>query len=300
MGSVAFDFLTESFLFDPSSLEEAYTHVSEEDLKSELRRYREHIISNIDILRHEITENKSSLKVFSSRDHFQQSHLIQSALYLDQVVLIDPVFRLSRIPSVTDICMGSVLGHSEENAIDRKELADVISGVKSLTPMVASDYVKFFPGSYDLKSNEPIPLLYSNTGFADSLPREIISKYRDCTDVRSVGKVGDRLIVDESLHLGRRICVMFGTDEPDQAMVFGLFKHTIKQVDNDRKKVIVQVEIPEDDPSIESFSDWVNQSVNQAARNHFSQLMEVLQLSTSLGASYLTGSEFAASLSPFW
>lgn len=43
MANTAFDFLTESFLFNDSYIEDNYKKVSEQELSSELNKYREYI-----------------------------------------------------------------------------------------------------------------------------------------------------------------------------------------------------------------------------------------------------------------
>lgn len=296
MGSVAFEFLTESLLFDDSLLNDSYAGVGEAELNAELGRYREHIISNIGVLVNEIVENKSSLKVFTGQHHLPMRRLIQSALYMDQVVLPDPVFPFTRRASQSDISLGRVLGLSGERTIDRPLLARCVSELKSLTPMVACDYVKIFPVSYYRESNDTIPLIYSKTGFSDVLPDEIMTKYRDRADVRSLRKDSGRLIVDESLRIGRDICIHFRDDNPDNIMAYSLFNPTSTVVDDEKMRIQVEMEQSNESLEVGHFQDWVNQSINQFARVHFSQVMEILSFSKAFGTSYLTSSEFIHSL----
>ena len=296
MGSVAFEFLTESLLFDDSLLDESYGSVSEADLNAELGRYREHIISNIGVLLNEIVENECSLRVFTGQHHLPTRRLIQSALYLDQVVLSDPIFPFTRRASQSDISLGSALGLAEERTIDRSRLARCVSEIKSMTPMVACDYLKIFPVSYYRESKGIIPLTYSKTGFSDVLPDKILTKYRDCADVRCLRKDSGRLIVDESLRIGRNICIHFRGDNLDNIMCYSLFDSTSTVVDEGKMRMRVEMEQSNVLPEIGHFRDWVNQSINQFARTHFSQVMELLGFSKAFGTSYLTSSEFIHSL----
>jgi hypothetical protein len=75
MGSCTYDFLTESFLFEDSLLEEAFASVSDSALADELKRYREFVLSNQQNLVAEVTRAPSNLRVFSGLDRVHLSHL---------------------------------------------------------------------------------------------------------------------------------------------------------------------------------------------------------------------------------
>ena len=188
MGTTIFDFLTESFLFDDANREDCYASVAEADLLDELARYRQHVLANLPALRQEIALTMSRLKVFGARYSLSIDKLKQSALYLDQVVLSDPLFAQSRESSSASDRVVRFLGVPNNREVDRRGLADAASKMKALTPMVAADYVKFFPVSYYFEPDEEIPLVHSDTGFADALPTHILSKYQENADVNSLRK----------------------------------------------------------------------------------------------------------------
>lgn len=294
MGSIVFNFLSESFLFDDTCREEAYGSIPDADLVKELRQYRQHVLSNLDALRQETNRADGQLKLLADQDYFSIERLKQSALYLDQLILPDPLFQLSREASDTEDTLNRFLGMPQNKEIDRGKLAEAASKMKNLTPMVLADYVKFFPMSYFLEPNEGIPVIYSKTGFADVLPEPIISKYRENAEVRSLSKTERGLIVENTLQPGRSIGVCFRGDH--EMMAYDLVDQEIVETNYETRTASFQLKVPNEPPSVEVFEAWVAQSVNQSARVHFKQLLEMFRLSNILGSSYLTGSEFTHSL----
>lgn len=74
MGSIIYDFLNESFLFDKTLEEEDFASISEAQLKQELDKYRQHALSNINELGAEICQNNSQLKVFGDNNESVPRH----------------------------------------------------------------------------------------------------------------------------------------------------------------------------------------------------------------------------------
>ena len=93
MGSTVYSFLSESFLFNHEALDTRYASFTDAQLRSELEQYRAHILSRLNELKSEISTTQGRLKFLAERDHFSTRRLMQSALYLDQVILPDPLFR---------------------------------------------------------------------------------------------------------------------------------------------------------------------------------------------------------------
>ena len=67
MSNVAFDFLTESFLFDEKYIEEGFRRVSDQELFLELQKYRKHIQENyVSIIEETQDENELNVTIESS------------------------------------------------------------------------------------------------------------------------------------------------------------------------------------------------------------------------------------------
>ena len=148
MGSVIYNFLADSLFFNENNLENDFANESEERIQQELQNYRNHCIKNYGELIKEIVERDSFLKVFSSSEETSLGLLKQTALYVDQFIIQDPLFKLTEMTSEISNVTAQYLGYNNSGYIDRKALKQAALFLKDITPMVAVDYVKIFPLSY--------------------------------------------------------------------------------------------------------------------------------------------------------
>jgi hypothetical protein len=96
MGSILYNFLSESFLLDARLVDEHYSSISEQELQSELNRYREFCLGHVKDLLEEVTGPSTALRLFGGKSFQRIETLKQSAFYLDAVVLPDPLFPLTQ------------------------------------------------------------------------------------------------------------------------------------------------------------------------------------------------------------
>lgn len=296
MGSVTYEFLNESFLFDISLIDESFASVSENDLIKELEKYRDYTISSLPILREEIKDKERLLRIFGAKDYFSIDHLVQTAFYLDQVVLPDPLLPFSRNETDVSKAMSEFLGMKRNNLVDRQKLTLAVRKMKLLTPMVAGNYVKFFPVSYYLEPDDHIPISYSKNAFSDVLPSQILSSYREKAEVKSLKKNEDGWVVENCLNVGRGIAIQFSGDDDNNIRLYNLFEQEIVKLDEETRTAHFKMNLPEEPPTVDYFNVWVNQSINQASIAHYQELLKGFFLSSSLGASFLTTSPFTHSL----
>jgi len=296
MGSIIYDFLNDSLLFQASLQEENYASIPETRLKKELKKYRQHALDNLKVLETEIIKLDSHLKLFGDRNYFSDQSLMQTALYLDQIVLPDPIFPYTIDRSDASSTMNQFLGMPTNEGIDRKSLSVVTQQMKRQAPMIAANYLKYYPTSYYLEPSDRIPVTYSENGFSDVLPPTILDYYRENSNVKSLRKTSTGWIVENSLRVGRGIAVNFRYDNDSNMRIYNLFDQKVISMDDDTRIVKFAFSLPDEPPPVDEFNSWVNQSVNQSARGHYDQLFKGLTLSSKLGASYLTGSKFTQNL----
>src|SRR5437867_9926013 len=147
MGATIFGFLTESFFFDRALIADKFRTIDEKRLRAELRAYRDFCLSSKAEIESEVSANKSSLKVLSGVECPDVRLLKQSAFYIEQYILPDPLFAMTHESGQMNDAISSYLGMGQ-SVIDRDRLATILSYLHSLTPMVAANYVKFLPLSY--------------------------------------------------------------------------------------------------------------------------------------------------------
>jgi hypothetical protein len=75
MGSIIYDFLNDSLLFDTALLEDNYASVSEARLEIELQRYRKYCIDNVSNLMNEAHAGPNKLQLFAGKS-FQRFKLL--------------------------------------------------------------------------------------------------------------------------------------------------------------------------------------------------------------------------------
>lgn len=297
MGSKVFDFLTESFLFDDSLIREQFKSIPEGELLKELRRYREYCLSAADDLEQEASLDTSNLKLFSGIKHVDIKLLKQSAFYVEQHVLYDPLFELSSWTPLREdknrAAFSKLFGlPGQDTSFDRKKLSEVVAYLKALTPMVAADYVKLLPTSYFFEPPKELPVRASENGFADVVPKQLLDFFQENAVVRSVKNVGGAVIVDAKLEIGRGIFVSFKDYEMKGGMGFQLAQQQVTGVNRKERTATFTMYVPTSPPGKEEFERWVYQSINQTAGHLYRRVLLENTFATRFGASYLSDSPF--------
>jgi hypothetical protein len=291
MGSILFDFLTESVLFDLGQLKDRYLGLPDSELIEILQRYRAFCLSHREELVAEAVDTKSGFHVFPGTHSVHPNLLRQSALYVERYVLSDPLFLLTDQEKPYGRAMRSYLGHDDPHRLDRMRIAEAVTQLKNLTPMIAADYVKFLPVSYLFESPKDLPIYYSKTRFSDVLPADLLSLFHQHKRVHALRRDKTGWIEDRSAHVSRGIAIEFG-DDYSAGMMYQLFEQEIESFDEAARTYTGRISLPESPPAQAYYDSWVEQSVNRTAINFYDRLCTELMLSVQLGASYLCFSEF--------
>lgn len=295
MGSIVFDFLTESFLFDENRIESAFAGQSDDEINAELRRYREFCLAHLGELEQEALRSKSALRVFAGVQRVSLRTLKQSAFYVEQYVLPDPLFVLTSESTHLDEGVRSYLGF-QERTLNRAELATVLRYLRALTPMVAHDFVRFLPVSYLFEPPAETPICYSENYFDDVLPSEIMDFFRERAIVRSLRKANEGWLVEDKLSVGRAIAIQFRDHDSSKVFIQHLFEQEIVDWNRDTGIATFRMYLPDASPSREYFQAWLHQSVNRAAQDFYRQLDTEFSISGRLAASYFSTSQFVFDL----
>ncbi len=298
MGSITYDFLSESLFLNKQTLKTGFEHESDSRIEKELIDYRNFITSRQEDLRKEITENVSSLNVFSTTDLTSINLLKQTALYLNQFVISDPLFRFSNLETENERAMSKQLGF-EKKGINRTNLMQASKYLKEITPMVAGNFVKIFPVSYYFEPPKNLPINLPKDYYNDILPKEVLSFFHKHSRVspmhRSEG--GGWSIHDhEELVPGRAISVEFeGTGFRGGAIYF-LSELEILSADSETGIVNFRQSLPDTIPDQEHFEAWVRQSINSAAKAYFDKTHGEIFISSNLQSTYICDNQFSNDL----
>ncbi|WP_418139826.1 hypothetical protein AB9R84_06355 [Oceanimonas smirnovii] len=223
------------------------------------------------------------------------SRLKQSSLYLEEAVVIDPIFKLTDFRSSYTENLNCFMGLASIPMVNRQELAEAAIRLIELRPLVAGGFVKIYPVTFELERGEGVSFIYSEVGFEDCLPKLVLDKYKLNSVVRSVRVEDGRMLVMRDLYPCRNISVHFQGMESGFVMGYMLNPTKVKPTDKKNVYRFIQ-EMKSTPPSYENFAAWVNQSVNQTARNHFNELRNRVALCNYFGCMFSTEHYFESEL----
>jgi hypothetical protein len=290
MSRIVFDFLLDSFLMDEEAIAELYRKFSDEEIRKELNRYRDYIGKNIADLEAHATQLCSPLKVVAPKKTPDINLLKQSALFLDQYVVDDPVYQVGYEPSSTSKVFSRYLGLTETN-IDRSRVAQAVAYIRAVRPFVTGNFLKLFPFSSVFEGSSEIPFRVSDNQFADALPANVLNWLRPRARVHPI-RIRDGTMVmhppQRALSPTRLIQVTFDPNDPELGEGFQLVQQDITGVHEDLRTFTARVVMPEEPPSRAEFQAWITQSINHAAEKVYNTAMAEQTIAARLGASHLT------------
>lgn len=297
MSHVNFDFLADSILFG-KDLDDDFEVVTENVLRKELEEYRAYVLKHFDEITNEtIMDNKKiTITIESFGNRPDDEILKQLALYIDCVLIADPLFGFTEEKNEMTNVWQKHLGINSDNSIDRKALASALKYMKKMTNLVVCNYIKFVPISILHEAPKQIPIRYDANNFSNCLPKDIMQFLRKNIEVHNVWKTQNGLEVslERPLEKGTGLYLMFpGCPERMGEIV----QYTnVQYVSEDREgHVSVRITIP-DVISDEAFRVWLDQSINTASQKLYRETYQELYFSQMLHSMYMTRSTFKAEL----
>lgn len=298
MGSKVYDYLTGSVFFDAVHIKDEFRIIPEQELREELRRYRDFCLSNSADLEQEVSDRTSNLKFFSGIRNVPLSLLKQSAFYVEQHILYDPLFALTHERGDHDDAFHNLVGLPAVT-FNKRRLAEVATYLKALTPMIAANYVKLLPTSYFFEPPEQLPFSHSENGFCEAVPEELLQFFRNHAKVMSVRKRDGAMIIAGSFEVGRTILILFGEsikDGIEERFGYQLLEQQVVSVNENERTIKSIMYLPDKLPNKERFDAWVSQSINQSAGHLYDRVALENTFAARFGASYLSRSSFVFDL----
>ncbi len=298
MAKILFDFLSESFLFNDKHIIEKYSRISEKELEKELIKYREYSLSKANTLLNDIRSSDKYLSVtMQGFDSFLPTENLvkQCALYMDAVVVNDPLFRLTSPSSKVNSVMRQYEGLKAEDGINKEDLLEAIIYMKNLTPAVAADFASFFPMSFIHEPSEELPVYASENYFSDILPPELLKWFQKRAKVFSMKKEDDGWVVLDSLQVGRAIFIEF-EGHNGRSSFYKLYESETLSSNEETRMATIRMSLPKEPPELDYFNAWVFQSTNRSARALYDEVMAEIYYSSVMGNSYFTRSPMVTEL----
>lgn len=297
MSKICLNFLRNSFLYSYDLCDKMYTGYSDIEILNELQKYRKFVIDNFLSIKSEIkTDNK---KLNTCVESFQklpgQDLYRQLILYMDQVVIPDPVFEQTEVKTSLSKTMGEFMGMSKYDRFNRKSLIKSINYIREIGELIDNDFIVMLPMSLMHESPKDIPVRYSPNAFSDQIPVSILNYYRSIAHVYNLEKCDSGLRLDrkKTLSLGTAILIDFEGQEHNSSGIYQYMEQEIVDLDEKTGRYKARMFIP-DSIDRQTFELWVNQSINQSANHHFEDRYKELVFSKQCGCMYLTQSDLTS------
>lgn len=296
MSKQLLDFVKKSSLFKANYVESQYQGWSEKKLQRELAGYRDYCLSTISFERDRNPNNLSILVEGFRRFLPDESLLKQCALYMENIIISDPLFEQAYPRNEDHQAVNALVG-MKKSEIDRAAVASAVNYVKSLQNALKSEFVKLVPLSYLHEPPEEIPVFFPKNLFSDLLPQDLLRFFRSNAQVSPLYKTGRGWAIGQPKDLEpcRAISIHFG-DDHRSGMIYFLNQQEITSFDEDTGKVEFVVHHPSDPPEPPLFENWINQSINKTAHNVFERVFNEIGIANRMKANYLTSSTFVADL----
>lgn len=301
MSHILYDFLNDSPLFLESYIRDDFSNLTDSDLSRELQRYRDYVMEHLHSLQVEIQNASTRLSVsiqgFDTTTP-RNNLLKQLSLYMDAVIISDPIFKLTTVQTSTTQTLGKYLGLGVADGVDRRSLSEACTYMKSLAPLVAIDYVKFSPISLLHEPPSELFIYHSDNYFADILPHELLDYFYKKVKVYPMQRVdgGWGIFPEKKLEPCRGIAIEFDGHSENVGNFYHLFESEVVSMDEETGRVLFRQHLPDTPPEKNYFNAWVSQSVNRSAGGFMNQVLSEIYQSSSFGSMYLTTSPFVQDL----
>ncbi|MEL3909014.1 MAG: hypothetical protein P1P64_08420 [Treponemataceae bacterium] len=212
MSKIAFDFLTESFLFHEADQKYQYRTMSE--LINELTKYKEYITDNKEKIDEEIS--KDTVNIIQPLTQVLQlpsiETLTKGSLFLDTYLINDPLFDFNLedadIQNIARQYMN--MPQMKENEFKEK-LAEHANYMKSLTEGVRCDttYIKFYPLFNELYPRR-IPIFNIPDLSTSHIDENVMNWFYDKVELFNLDKENK---ISEKLNISNKIFIRFKDDK---------------------------------------------------------------------------------------
>lgn len=261
MSNTAFNYLTNSFLFNEASSE--YSKRSMTEIERELNEYKKYIIDHLKDLNAEVYKDYNFIQPLTHNSKLPTiNELLQGCIFLDTYLIDDPLFDFN----IARMKMGNVerVSMGMDKITDREikhELSELAEYMKALTNGVniQSGYIKFYPFSLWM---QPVfnPAIRVPDLSIDNIPKQVYEWFYNNIKVQNLEK--NR--TNQNLKISNRIVLSFKEDIGDNAYIAHYQRVIPEKFENDH--VIVRFD-GEYIPNKMEYDSWVNEEIIKAIKD---------------------------------
>jgi len=286
MAHTLYEFLRDSVLAHPEHVADGFTRLSDDELGKELLAYREHVHRGWPALMAELREAGALRTYF---DHFEEEtpseeRIRRAALYFDLLVLPDPLYAAAKPPNSLQGAYDDLMGMRRLQWPDRESVVQAIRYLVLVRPLVAGKVAKVIPVSKLYERGDKIPMLYSETGFYELVPPQLLQVFRRWSEVWPLRQVENGWISGGDIPNDpcRAISVQFRRHTC--GMIYTLMERELISMDEATGKAQFFDSMPDKPPSQEQFDRWVDESINRSAWVALERISAGVRVASEAGA----------------
>jgi hypothetical protein len=291
------DFIRQSALFQKKYIQNNYKNLSEREFQSELAAYRNFCLKEATRDKQSTTKKLSKgLSVFpeyfSNAGIPDEAFLKHSCLYLDEIVIDDPLFRHTKRQSSQSEAFNTYMGlpSSKKNS-ERANIASAGFRILQLKPAIKTGFVKILPVSFLHEQPDEVPISILSA-YRNALPTDILQWFKQQAKILPVKELNSRWIVleNEPLIPTNSISIRFGDLD---LSFFEFYMEIDKLLETDKTGVFKFLMKKRTNPPEEvEFSTWVNDVVSKYSIETASEIIKEFELAEDLGSLFLTRTTF--------
>lgn len=255
MSNIAFDFLTESFLFNESATN--YARRSIDEIDKELHSYQDYILKHLSDINAEVYKEYNFIQPLSNKSTLpSMEELLQGCIFLDTYLIDDPIFNFNikriKFADAERVSMGMEKLSNDEIKADLSSYAEYM---KSLTAgvNVENGYIKFYPFSLWL---QPVfnPVIKIPDLSIENIPKNVYNWFHNQIEVKNIEK--NR--TNPKLKISNKILLEFKDDTSDSAYISHYHVMIPERFEKDH--VIVRFD-GNYVPNAMEYNTWVNEEI---------------------------------------
>ena len=261
MSNIAFNFLTESFLFNEA--DSVYHKRTLQEIDNEIEKYRNYIIANLKNINDEINKKYNFIQPLLKLHTIpSMNELLQGSIFLDTYLIDDPIFSYNCNSIKFANYERKKVGLKEVTDDDiKKELSDLAIYMKSLTKGVTIEigYIKFYPFSlglqYEYNPQIKIPDLSIN-----NIPENVYNWFKERLVVLNM----ENNRTNSKLTISNKILLFFKDDEEGEPY----FEHLHQIIPEKYNGKTLRIRLDGDYiPDLDSYNNWVSEMSIKTIKN---------------------------------
>jgi hypothetical protein len=292
MSKISFDFLADSFLLNESCIKNQYKDYTEDAIRNELEKYRAHCLTNLDALTSSVQNIDSNLKVVSRNDYVDFPRTLQSALYLENYLIYDPMFSLTAPENEIRTTAQKFFNQPKEKSL-KESVLDTVKAIKFMQPLVAGGFMNMLPLSIHFEQSKEMPMYISGMSYDRGMidmDYETRKYFVDGFRLKTFAKEGEKWTPSKDVASTRIINCSFGDYHSSTNYLY----FDVVNIGDEENSNVFHGTIGRNAPmpSKEDFDKWIIWCLYATSMRTIQDIRKHISIANQLGAQPVVTSQF--------